>query len=388
MASNDVVIAGYAETEIRFRGGKSAYELAGMAFEALLDSTGLDKSAIDGLAVSNALSQATNPFHPIFVNDALGITPTWLIASATGGCSPLAGVARAASAIRDGQCNVAVVMSADAPTLVKRPPYGGYRTEFDYPEAVPGPPATFGLLMRRYMHQFGLDERALGKIAITQRQHAIENPNALAKFRRPLTMDEYLQSRMIAEPLRLLDCVMSCDGANAVLVTTEAIARSHGLQKFVRPTAYAEITNYRATSNLPDITDNGFKNVAPRIWRQSGMAPGSITHLQPYDDFTIAVMLQLEAFGFCDEGAGSSYVLDTDLSYRGTIPLNTGGGQISCGQPGLASGGVQLVEAVRQMFGEAQGRQVANPQRALVTGIGGVLYARNWTSSAAMILEA
>ncbi len=102
---------------------------------------------------------------------------------------------------------------------------------------------------------------------------------------------------------------------------------------------------------------------------------------QPYDDFTIAVMMKFEAFGFCKRGQGSDFTLATDLSINGTLPLNTGGGQISAGQPGLASGGLNLAEAVRQMFGEGGGRQVDNPDNALVTGIGVIPYARNWASA-------
>jgi acetyl-CoA acetyltransferase len=109
---------------------------------------------------------------------------------------------------------------------------------------------------------------------------------------------------------------------------------------------------------------------------------------QPYDDFTIAVLMQFEAFGFCGKGEGSDYILRTDLSYSGEIPLNTGGGQISAGQPGLASGGLNLAEAVRQMFGEGGATQVRDPRNALVTGIGVIPYGRNWGTSSAMILEA
>lgn len=108
---------------------------------------------------------------------------------------------------------------------------------------------------------------------------------------------------------------------------------------------------------------------------------------QPYDDFTVAVLMQLEQIGFCERGDGSRFVLENDLSYRGVLPLNTGGGQISCGQPGLASGGLNLVEAVRQMFEEAGERQVDDPRNAMITGIGVIPYARNWSVSNVLILE-
>jgi acetyl-CoA acetyltransferase len=387
MAPRDVVIAGYSETRVVFKSGRSAYDFAGEALASLLERTGVAKDEIDGLSVTLALSEAGNPFFAVYMADALGLTPTWLNAGAIGGCSATGGVARAAAAIRDGMCRIAVVLSADAPSTAWRANYGAYRSEFQDPPGVQGPPATFGLLMSRYQHQYGLAPKALGKIAITQREHALANPNALDKFKKPLTIDEYMGSRMIADPLRVLDCVMFCDGANAFLVMAEDEARARGLKKMARPKAYAEVTNFAGNEACPDITESGFWKIAPELYRKAGMAPRDIRMFQPYDDFTIAVLMQMEAFGFCERGKGSDYILHTDLSYRGALPLNTGGGQISAGQPGLASGGLNLAEAVRQMFGEADGRQVAAPTTALVTGIGVIPYGRNWGTSAAMILE-
>jgi acetyl-CoA acetyltransferase len=384
----DIVIAGYSETAIDFKTGRSAYDLGGEALAKLIAATGISKDAIDGLSVTTPLSESPNPFFAVYMTEALGMTPTWLNYGGTGGCSATGGVARAASAIRDGHCEVAVVLSADAPSTAWRANYGAYRSEFQDPPGVQGPPATFGLLMSRYHHQFGIKSDALGKIAITQREHALHNENAYAKFKTPITMADYQKSRVIADPLRLLDCVMFCDGANAFLVTTEEKARSLGITKMVFPTAYAEVTNFNGNQPLAEVTETGFSNVAPRVYKQSGLTPKDIRMFQPYDDFTIAVMMKFEDFGFCKRGQGSDFTLDTDLSHKGTLPLNTGGGQISAGQPGLASGGLNLAEAVRQMFGEGGGRQVTNPKNALVTGIGVIPYARNWGTSAAMILEA
>jgi acetyl-CoA acetyltransferase len=383
----DVVIAGYSETAIDFKTGRSAYDLGGEALAELLAATKIDKDAIDGLSVTAPLSECPNPFFAVYMAEALGLTPTWLNYGGIGGCSATGGVARAASAIRDGMCEVALVLSADAPSTSWRANYGAYRPEFQDPPGVQGPPATFGLLMSRYRHQFGIKSEALGKIAITQRQHALHNDNAYAKFKTPITMADYEKSRVIADPLRLLDCVMFCDGANAFLVTSAARARSLGLAKMVYPTAYAEITNFNGNRSCPDITETGFSRVAPKVYEQSGLRPKDIRMFQPYDDFTIAVMMKFEDFGFCKRGQGSDFTLDTDLSIKGTLPLNTGGGQISAGQPGLASGGLNLAEAVRQLFGEGGGRQIDNPRNALVTGIGVIPYARNWGTSAAMILE-
>ncbi|WID99978.1 thiolase family protein (plasmid) [Bosea vestrisii] len=387
MSRSDIVIAGYAETKVVSQSGRSAYDFAGLALSELLAKTGIAKDEIDGLSVTLALSEGSNPFFAVYMADALGLTPSWLNAGGIGGCSATGGVARAMSAIRDGMCRIAVVMSADAPSTAFRADYGAYRPEFQDPQGVQGPPATFGLLMSRYDYQYGLDPEALGKIAITQREHALRNPNALDKFRKPLTMEDYLASRQIADPLRILDCVMYCDGANAFLVMSEEEARARGLDKFAKPTAYAELTNFGGANPKADITQTGFTDVARRVFDRSGLRPDAICMFQPYDDFTIAVLMQLESFGFCEPGAGSAFVRDTDLSFRGTLPLNTGGGQISAGQPGLASGGLNLAEAVRQLFGEGGERQVPDARNALVTGIGVIPYGRNWGCSAAMILE-
>jgi acetyl-CoA acetyltransferase len=387
MSTENIVIGGYSETKVAFRSGRSAYDFAGEAFADLLAATGVEKDAVDGLSVTVALSECTNPFFAVYMSDALGISPTWLNYGAIGGCSVTGGVARTMAAIKDGQCEIAVVLSADAPSSNWGADYRAYRPEFQDIVGVQGPPASFGLLMSRYREQYGLNDEALGKIAITQRQHALLNDNTYEKLKKPLTMEDYLNSRVIADPLRLLDCVMFCDGANAVLVTSEENAKRLGIEKTVRPTAYAEITNFNGNKSCPDITESGFLAVGPKVFEKSGLTPADIDMFHPYDDFTIAVMMQLEQFGFCERGKGSDYVMATDLTYKGDLPLNTGGGQISAGQPGLAGGGLNLVEAIRQLFGEGEGRQVDNPKNALVTGIGVIPYGRNWGTSAAMILE-
>jgi acetyl-CoA acetyltransferase len=388
MSRSEIVIAGYAETRLDFRTGRTAYDLGGEVFSALLEAIGLEPSAVDGVSVTAAISEAYTNFIANFMCEALGLSPTWLNCGTLGGASVVAGVARAASAIRDGMCEIAIVLSADAPSTVSRQVYGAYRDEFQDPTGVVRPPAAFGLLMNRYHHQYGLKAEALGKIAVTQRAHGLRNDNAYGKLKKPLTMENYLGSRMIADPLRLLDCVMYCDGANAVLVTSADTARRLGIKKIVRVAGYAEVSNHDGANTCPDVIESGFSRVAPAVFSRAGLKPADIRMFHPYDDFTIAVLMQLEEFGFCERGAGSDYILATDLSWTGDLPLNTGGGQMSAGQPGLAGGGVMLVEAIRQMFGEGGPRQVADPRNALVTGLGVIPFARNWATSAAMILEA
>ena len=172
-----------------------------------------------------------------------------------------------------------------------------------------------------------------------------------------------------------------------LLITSTKRAKSMGFKNLVYPVAYSEITNFEPSDPNPDITETGFATVGPDVFVKAGMGPDDIDMFHPYDDFLIAVMLQMEQIGVCNRGEGGDFILSTDMSPNGKFPLNTGGGQISAGQPGLGGGGVNLTEAIRQLMGEANGRQVEKAQNELVTGIGVIPYFRNWGSSNCMILE-
>ena len=224
------------------------------------------------------------------------------------------------------------------------------------------------------------------RASVGQRNGAVVNENAYERFRKPITVDDYLTSREVSTPLRLLDSVMFCDGANGLVMMRTDRARELGFENRVYPFAYSEITNFACAEQTPDITETGFSVAGPEALAKAGMSPADIAMFHPYDDFLIAVMLKLEQIGFCERGRGSQFLRDTDISPTGALPINTGGGQIGCGQPGLAGGGVNLVEAVRQLMGEAGARQVPDPANALVTGIGVIPYGRSWGSSNALVL--
>jgi acetyl-CoA acetyltransferase len=385
--NRDVAIVGYGETLIQIKGGRSAYEMAAEVLEQILEHTGIAKEEIDGLAVAIPMSDTANPFWPAYMADMLGLSPAWLESLGLGGVSSVGGVARAVAAIQAGLCTTVLVLSSDAQSSGNQSEQGGQRDEFQYPTGLKGPVGAFGLITQRYRHLHQLDERALAKLAVTQRKHALANDNACAKLRKPITEEDYLASKYVSDPLRMLDSVMVCDGANGVLITTTANARRLGLIRMAYPTAYAEITNYKAFDPQAEITETGFSLVGPQALAKAGMKARDIRMFHPYDDFLIAILLQMEQIGFCGTGEGSRFILDTDLSFEGSLPLNTGGGQISAGQPGLAGGGVNLVEAVRQMFGEGEARQVADTRNAMVTGIGVIPIGRNWSTSGVLILE-
>lgn len=382
----DVAIVGYAETKIDVGTGRNSYELAGDVLDEILQKAQIDRSEIDGLSVSETMSESANPFWAQYMVDVLGLTPTWLELMGLGGVSSIGGVARAAMAIRSGMCTTALVLASDAQSSGKTPEQGAQRFEFQYPTGLRGPVGAFGMIMRRYDYLYGLKREALARLAVTQRNHGLLNDNACPRLRKPITEGDYLESKLVSDPLRVLDSVMVCDGANAILMTSADNAKKRSM-KAIYPTGYAELTGYNVNNPMAEILDSGFSNVGPRALAQAGLKTSDIQSFHPYDDFLIAIMLQLEHIGFCEKGKGADFVLGNDMSFKGTLPLNTGGGQISAGQPGLAGGGLNLVEAVRQMFGEGGARQISNTKNAMVTGIGGIPYARNWCTSAVMILE-
>jgi acetyl-CoA acetyltransferase len=385
--SDDIVIVGYAELKNELKSNRSVYALAAEVLSKIITSTNLEKSAIDGFCAASSLTEGNHLFYGAQLTESLSLSLNWFMTTSNGGTAVLSGVAAAAAALREGRCNVALVLGVDAPSTANLLKMGAYWDDFQSPTGVLRPPAQFGLLMRAYQLTYHLDSRSLGKIAVTQRTGALANDNALARLKRPLTLDEYLESRYVAEPLRLLDSVMFCDGGNAVMLTTERHAGTLGLKKMARIAGYAERTGHLSAQAMPDVLETGFSVAGPKAMTQAGLSHDRVSMLQCYDDFTIAVLMQLEELGFCKRGGSSDYISSHDFSPAGDLPLNTGGGQLSAGQPGLAGGGLILVEAVRQLFGEAGSRQIAAPANALVTGIGAIPYARNWLMSSVMVLE-
>lgn len=383
----DTAIVAFAETKIVEKSEVDIWELGAEVMETLLARTGVEKAEIDGLILSSSMTGAGNPFWSQSTAEFLGLELNFCQTVDIGGSSPNGALARGVAAIQAGLCETVFLLYADTQSREVSRRARSYGTEFISPHGQMGPPGAFGFISKRYEYEFGLDFRALGKIAVTQRDHAVLNDNACEKLRVPITVDDYLNSRMISDPIRLLDCVMVCDGASGLLLMSKKRAKEKGLSKVVVPIGYGERTNYGAAESLFDPTRSGHAVAAEKAFKQSGLAPKDIHSFQPYDDFIIANMLQMEAIGFCKRGQGCGFINETNFHFDGDLPFQTGGGQISAGQTGLAGGGVNLVEAVRQLFGEGGKRQVKKSETALVTGIGGIGYGRNWTTSTVLILE-
>ena len=364
MSLRDNAIVAYAETKVMKKSDRDVWVLAGEILESLLDKTGFEKAEIDGLVMSGLTGTGgASMFWSQSTCDMLGLEVGFCEQVHTGGCSAIGAVARAAAAIDAGMCEVALCLYAD--THVRE--HNGrndrnYRRDWTDPYGLLGPPGAFGLLQRAYDAKYGVDLRALGKLAVTQRNHALLNENACEELRVPITIEDYLNSRMIADPIRLLDCVMLADGAAGLIVTSKKRAREKGLHKYIIPTGYAERTNFLGGDNLVDVTRSGHEIAGKKALAAAGLDIKDVRSFHPYDDFLIAMVIQ----------------------FKGTLPMNTGGGQISAGQAACSSH--NLIEGVRQLMGEAGKRQVKDTNNALVTGIGWINYGRNWGSSAALVL--
>lgn len=387
LRDRSIAIVGAAQLPNTRKTGKTALELGGEVLGRLLEQTGVERRQIDGLASTLANAEAGNAFWTSVICETLGLSVRWSQVTDIGGCSVAGNIARAAAAIYSGMAETVLCLAADAPTMKFTTVQTGYRTEFCDPFGY-GLPASFGMLTSAYATKYGLPDRAMAKLAVVQRNGALLNDNTCDVLRKPLTEEEYLSSRMIADPLRLLDCVMRCDGGNAFLVMSTERARALGFRRFVHPIAYRERVNFDAQGEIEDITVSGFTEVGPAALKDAGLKPSQVQSFHPYDDFYIAVILQLEQIGFCAPGQAQAFVLDTDIGINGQLPINTSGGQISAGQPGLAGGGINLMEAVDQLLGRAGPRQLRRSENALVTGIGVLQYARNWGCSSALVLEA
>ncbi len=240
----DIVIIACACTKLKRRSGRSVMSLAAEALTTALAQAGIEKKDVDGLTSTVSLSEGGNPFWTNLIAEYLGLSTSWTQLTDLGGGSAVCNVARAAAAIQSGFCETVVCLASDAPTTQDHSQQTGYRADFLDPVGYSGPPMVFGLLSSAYASKYGLPQKALAKLAVAQRKGALVNPDACEELRVPLTESGYLSSRLISDPVRILDCVMRCDGANAVIVTTRERARRFGVKRAVRPVAYRELTNF------------------------------------------------------------------------------------------------------------------------------------------------
>jgi len=360
---------------------RSAHWWLARCLSSLLKDSGLKKSDVDGLTISSFTLQ---PDTAIGLTQHLGITPRWLDHIPLGGASGVAALRRAARAVQAGDASVVACLAGDTNhvdsfrlTLAN---FSQFARDAVYPYGAGGPNASFAFLTAHYMRSHGATREDFGKLCVAQRANALKFPHAL--FKKPLSMEEYLAARPIADPLHLFDCVMPCAGAEGFLVLSEEKAKSLKM-KYAR--ILGTIERHNAFPDDPIQVRAGWALDRDELYAQAGAAPADMDFVQAYDDYPVITLMQLEDLGFCEKGAGPQFVRSHEFTHDGSFPLNTSGGQLSVGQAGAGGGFLGLVEAIRQLTGQAGARQVRDAKIGLVSGFGMINFDRGLGSGAAIL---
>jgi acetyl-CoA acetyltransferase len=370
-AARRPVIVGVAESDLGVT-GKTILGLQTQAILAALDDAGLALSDVDGL-----FTTGVSRFSATLVAEYLGIFPTWTDSTMAGGSSFEIFVAHAAEAIRAGRCEVAVVSYGSNQRSAQSRRLGGVQEEhtpeaqFEAPYGPLSPISMYAMAAQRHRHEFGTTPEQLAEVAVAAREWALLNPRAFRHGAGPLTVADVLASPMVSSPLRVGDCCLVTDGGGAVVLTTEARARDLR-RRPVRILGHGETTTHIGMSQIPDLTATGAAVSGRRAYAMAGLGPGDMDVVQVYDSFTITVLLSLEALGFCGRGEGGPFVEGGRIRPGGALALNTSGGGLSYCHPGMF-GIFLVIEAVRQLRGEAGARQRPGARTALCHGTGGIL---------------
>ncbi|TWP32967.1 thiolase family protein [Leekyejoonella antrihumi] len=375
---NDVaVITGCAETQY---GRKPAQRdttavLLATAIARAVDHAGLTLSDVDGLAVA---SFTLRPDHAVDLAVKCGLKLRWLMEDTNGGASGINMLQHAARAVQCGDANHVVIVAGDRMTkdafrlLVTE--YNQATRDYVTPTGMLGPNPMFSLLTQRHMRAHGLGRADYGRVAVAQRRWASMNPGAV--YRKPLSIQEYLAAPPVAPPIHLFDCVPPVTGADAVVVSRAPTAAGPA----IRVLGVAGVINDDLQAG--DGLRTGLNQVTAGLWESAGFGPDDLDVVSVYDDYPVMVLIQLAELGFAP-GGDLQRVLDR--IENGRLAVNTSGGQLSAGQAGAGGGMHGLVEAVRQLRGEAGKRQQQRARRAVVSGYGMVAYSHGSCSNAALL---
>ena len=344
--------------------------IANVAREAIADA-GLEKNDIDGLLTGWALSDYSVLF-PSVVADYLQIRPKYFNQVELGGASAAGMVWRAAAAIEAGMCNTVLCVLGDRRAKARQmPPFPSIEAEFDAPYGLLAANPGYALIAQRHKHEYGTTAEQMAKVAVDQRKSACKNPSALFGHKE-IEIDDVLNSRMIVDPLHLLEIVSPCTGGGAFIVTSAERAKD-GPNKPVTLLGAGEAGGHSSITHAKSLTTSLVKPAAEAAFQMADAGPQDMDFVQPYDCYTITVLVTLEDAGFCEKGEGGRFVEENDLSYAGDFPCNTHGGQLSFGQPGLAGGMSHVIEGARQLMGRGGDRQIKDASIGYVNGNGGIM---------------
>ena len=363
--SRSVAIVGVAESDLGKVPGKSALELQAQAARLALADAGLALRDVDAV-----FAHTDDRFSSLQVSEFLGIRPRYVDSTNVGGMSNLLHIRRAMAAIAAGMCEVALItygstqlsdgsrkggaVAADAPHTP--------RGQFILPYGQLSPIGYYAMVAQLHMHRYGTTPKDLAEVAVAARRWAQLNPKAYR--REPTSLEEVMASPVVAEPLRQRDCCLVTDGGGALVVVSAARARDlRSKPVYVLGAAETHAHHY-TPFNTDDWLNTGVAATADEALRMAGVTRGDIDVVQIYDHFTIGVIQSLEELGFCPRGEGGAFVADGALGPGGRFPVNTSGGGLSYGHPGMF-GMFVAIEAVRQLRGECGDRQLPQAELAL-----------------------
>lgn len=397
MGLENAVLAGIGETEKHRPSRKNDQpyhtleEYFWMAARETLDDAGLAWRDVEGLGVARPSAETPYRFAMLLA-ETLGFEDLrWVTTTDHCGGQAVPLVVQAAMAVDAGAAESILCLGADTP---KHPRKGsgeifprdprGYNLEYVNPFGNQGANSRLAMTQQRHMAEYGTTLDQLGKLYVTQREHASVNP--LAYLRDPVDVTDYRESEVLADPIRLFDCVVPVNAGFGVLVSTPELAADLGAD----PVSIRGFGNSHSPDIAPkrDFLKLGIETAGERAFEMADLARSDVDVLQLYDDYPIVEVMQLEELGYADSGEGGAFVETTDFSVDGDLPLNTGGGQLCVGQAGVGGAAfVQINEAVRQLRGSAGNRQVDGADVGVVTGVGGGQYGKNLIANSVAVLE-
>jgi acetyl-CoA C-acetyltransferase len=379
-------ISGAFEHPTRNAVNISTPQLHAECTKGALEDAGLSKGDIDGYFCAGDAPG----FGAMSMIDYMGLKVRHMDSTESGGSSYILHVGHAAQAIAEGKCSVALITLAGRPRQSRGGPGGGGGGFSEVPEAgfenIYGGSThnTYAMCAMRHMYEYGTTSEQLAWIKVAASHHAQWNPHAM--LQEVVTVEDVLNSPMIADPLHRMDCCVVSDGGGALLVVSPEVAKSLK-RPLVKIIGAGEAPKGPAGGNDLDLTYSGAVWSGPRAFAEAGVTPADIKYASIYDSFTITVLMQLEDLGFCKKGEGGKFVSDGNLiSGVGKLPFNTDGGGLCNNHPTNRGGITKVIEAVRQLRGEAHPKvQVPNCDIALAHGTGGSLGTRH--GSATLIME-
>ena len=360
-------IVGAAESDLgKVAEEMSPIDLMAQGTQRALADCGIALKDVDGLFCATAQVRLS----ALALAEYLGIKPAFIDSTIVGGSSFEYHVAHAVAALALGLCNVAVVAYGSTQRSIGRRQASMREINpYETPFRPFMPSSAYALAASRHMHQYGTTREQLAAVAVAAREWALLNPVAWEK--KPLTIQEVLNARMVSYPFTVRDICLVTDGGGAIVLTSAERARS-----FKKPPAYVlgcgQSITHNAISSMPDLTVTGAVASGKEAFAMAKLGPADVDAVELYDAFTLNTMLFLEDLGFCKKGEGGAFVSDGRIGPKGSLPVNTNGGGLSYCHPGMY-GLFILIEAVRQLRGECGARQVKDCEVAIAHGNGGVL---------------